>query len=390
MFLRELRDFQRLFCERTADPRTLVFYSERAIDYQYFEGYIDDVLAHSSHRLAYITSDPEDPLFGRGHPRMDTFYINHLFAATLARLDNKVLVMTMPDLGLFHIKRSPNNVNHVYAFHAVGSVHLQYNKGAFDHYDTVLCIGSRDLQEFRKWERMYGTKAKTLVPCGYPLIEKIYADHQRAKSNNRNKPRSPKVLVAPSWHDGNILEFCLDELIHELANSHFHVIFRPHPEYIKRKPKACERIGRRIAPVPNVQLELDLLAGTSIHDADLLVTDWSGICFEYAFGTERPVLFVNTPCKIRNADYADLGAEPIEFTSRETLGASIDREELVRVRQILRALLRRREVYRDRIVECRTSTLANWRNASRVGGQFLIDQCEIMGGMRERRIGVAA
>ncbi len=131
-FFRELKDFQRLFAEENRSARTLCFYSERDIYYRYYEGYIDYVLSKSDLDICYLTSDPDDPVFDSGNPRIKVFYINHLLVATFQRLDARVLVMTMPDLDLHHVKRSRNPVKHVYMFHGVGSIHLQYNKKAFD------------------------------------------------------------------------------------------------------------------------------------------------------------------------------------------------------------------------------------------------------------------
>ncbi len=62
--------------------------------------------------------------------------------------------MTMPDLDLYPVKRSRNPVNYVHLFHGVGSIHFQYNKKAFDGYDTIFCIGPYDRDEVRKAEAL--------------------------------------------------------------------------------------------------------------------------------------------------------------------------------------------------------------------------------------------
>ena len=55
--------------------------------------------------------------------------------------------------------------------------------------------------------------------------------------------------------------------------------------------------------------------------ADLMISDWSGAALEYAFGIERPVLFLDVARKINNPRYVDLGIEPIEARMREQIGA---------------------------------------------------------------------
>ncbi len=372
-FFRELKDFQRLFAEENRSVRTLCFYSERDIYYRYYEGYIDYVLSKSDLDICYLTSDPDDPVFDSGNPRIKVFYINHLLVATFQRLDARVLVMTMPDLDLHHVKRSRNPVKHVYMFHGVGSIHLQYNKKAFDSYDTIFCLGPYDRKELLRAEEIYQLPAKELVETGYYWIEKIFRAHQRYTAAGDGALR---ILVASSWHDDNILAFCLTELLTALESSAYQVTLRPHPETIKRKRRLVESIQRRIEGRPNLTLELDMVSAMSIHQADLLITDWSAICFEYAFGTERPVLFIDTPCKVNNPDYRELGIEPIEFSARAEIGRALAPEELGSLTSTIDELISQRELYRKRIVSCRERTLSSWLMSDRVGGEHLIDLCQ--------------
>ncbi len=42
------------------------------------------------------------------------------------------------------------------------------------------------------------------------------------------------VLIAPSWHEGNIFEVCMTELVKTLLKDGYQVIVRPHDELVKR------------------------------------------------------------------------------------------------------------------------------------------------------------
>ena len=46
---------------------------------------------------------------------------------------------------------------------------------------------------------------------------------------------------------------------------------------------------------------------STIFEADLMITDWSGIAYEYAYTTCKPVLFIDTPMKIMNPEYKKIG-----------------------------------------------------------------------------------
>lgn len=376
LLLREGRDFARLFDESNRRIRKLVFYSERDIYYQYYEGYINYILDHSDFEICYIASDENDSVFRRQHKRITAFYIKHLLARTIKRLDANVLVMTMPDLDLYHIKRSANPVNHVYLFHGVGSIHLQYHKEAFNAYDTIFCIGPYDFQELRKAEEMYHLKPKTLVQCGYYRIEKIYHAYQQLLRESPAQPSDTRmILIAPSWHPGNILDGCITELIAVLKDLDYKVIIRPHPEFIKRRWKEIKRLQKKLARTKNIMLELNMVAETSILATDVLITDWSAISFEYAFGTEKPVMFINTPCKINNQDYKSLNLEPIELTLRNQIGISINIEEIPKIQNILQDFLKHKDAFQERIIRCREQYLYHWLHSAEIGGEFLINAC---------------
>lgn len=377
LFLREISDYKKLFNEINKPVRKLVFYSEKDISFQYFEGYINYVLENSDLHICYITSDYADPILRNPHPRIKSFYINLLIVSALSRLDAKVLVMTMLGLDRFHIRRSPQRVNLVYVFHSVGSTHLQYHKYAFDYFDTIFCVGAYDYREIRKSEELYKLKAKNLILCGYNRIERIYSDYQERMKRIVPPERFPSVvLVAPSWHSGNILESCIGPLIAKFQHLRCRVIIRPHPEFVKRKHRALKAIENKIKGINNIALELPFASSDSILDADILITDWSGIAYEYAFGTERPVLFINTACKYCNRDYRELGIEPIEFTTRGRIGRSIELTGIHDIDNDFRVLMAQRKEFQESIRQCRSEILCNWLGSEKAGGEYLISCCQ--------------
>ena len=79
-------------------------------------------------------------------------------------LKAKVLIMTMPDLETYHIKRSKVfPVHYVYLFHSMNSTHMEFQKNAFDHFDSIFCVGPYQIQEIRATEQLYNLKQKKLI-----------------------------------------------------------------------------------------------------------------------------------------------------------------------------------------------------------------------------------
>jgi YidC/Oxa1 family membrane protein insertase len=371
---REFRDMERLFAQDDNSMRKLVFYSERDIFYRYYEGYIESILASSDLDICYISSDPHDPIFRTDNKRIKPFYIRNLLSAVFSRLDCKALIMTAPDLNSGSIKRAPSPVHHVYVFHAISSIHQAYRLGAFDHYDTVFCVGPYQVDELRKTEELYSLKKKNLLLTGYPLLEKIYEEHQSRKSTSRSE--RALCLIAPTWGPSSIMEHCLDGLIDALAGSDLNVWIRPHPEFVKREPRRLQAIESRIAKCDNIKLQLSLGTFELLHQADVLVTEHSGISMEYALGTERPVIFIETPLRVDNPEWAKLDMVPVENACRSQLGVCVQLSEVSRIADIIKAAQAKTDDYRKLMPALRDKLVSNWQNSSPFGANYIIDLCK--------------
>jgi len=377
LFFKEFSEVSRF--QDPKNDKTLVIYSEGAMFYQYFDEIIDYVLKNSELEINYLTSDFDDPVFKKTDKRLKTFYIKNTLNSVIAKLDKSLLVMTMTDLGQFYIKRSQNNVNHVYVFHALVSTHFTYRLGAFDNYDTIFCVGSHHVKEIKKTEEIYKLPAKKLIESGYSRIEKIYNNHQEYLKTAKNENKV-NILIAPTWGEGNIVETCVKELATTLAtDTKNHIVIRPHPETKKRNPAIMKQLTGYFKKYENINLELDLTSQVSIHNADILITDWSGIAYEYAFGTERPVLFINTARKLENnAEWEKLQIEPIDISLRNKIGKAVELSEISTISEIVSDFLKSRDKYKKEIVKSREECMFNWMKSSEVSGKYIIDLCKEM------------
>ena len=370
---REKADFKRFF---QVGNKHLVFYSEGSGFYKYFERMIQYVLEHSKMTIHYVTGDPNDQIFeiAKEQPRIEPYYIGPKKLITLfLKLEADVMVMTMSDLGNYQYKRSyfSKSIRYVYVFHYPLSTHMVLHTGALRHYDSILCVGDFQFEEIRQTEKLFGDPEQELIACGYGQLEKLYDAYQEMPKTKREQP---KVLIAPSWQEGNILDSCIDDLLKELLGKGFHVVVRPHPEYVKRYG---ERMNAIVARYENyegddLEFELDFTGNQSIFGSDTVISDWSGTAYEFVMVTERPCVFVDTPPKINNPDYQKITVEPLEFTLRDQVGIRVKREETAGLAEKIRGLLAD-ESYGGRIREIREKYIANFGHSGEVGGQYLID-----------------
>ena len=112
------------------------------------------------------------------HPNLNTFFIGMGFVRDyfFQNLDTHVMVMTMPDLHNFQVKRSRHNVHYVYVQHSLVSLHMIYRHGAFDHYDTICAAGPHHVKEIRAIEAKYNLPRKNVVELGYSRLDSLIED----------------------------------------------------------------------------------------------------------------------------------------------------------------------------------------------------------------------
>lgn len=366
---REKADYKRFFAVRDMQ---LMIYSESNGFYKYYEDMIDYICEKSDIPIHYVTSDPNDNIFNDKREQISAYYIasDRFIIPLFMKLDCDMCIMTMPDLEKYHIKRSRvrEDIEYLYVCHGIGSNSLTLRKGALDWYDSMMCIGKYAEDEVRDMEALYKTKPKLLIEAGYPLIDRMIADYESSEKVVNEKPL---ILIAPSWQEDNIIELCGEKLMDTLIEAGFKVILRPHPQMVRHMPELFEKL-RDIYKDTDAEIQTDFSSNSPILRADVLITDWSGIAYEFAFTTKRPVLFVNTPMKIMNEDYDKIPTVPMDITLRNVIGRSIEPDEPEKAAEVIAEFLESKDMYRDRITEALNTYVFNVGKSKAVYGRYVL------------------
>jgi len=351
----------------------IVFYAEHEGYYPYFEGLIEKLVGKYKQMLCYVSSDPNDPILKTPKPHLKTFYINKLVPLFMVFINCKVFVMTLTDLNQFHLKRSINPVHYVYVFHSLVSTHMVYRFGAFDHYDSILCCGPHQIEEIRKHEEINELPPKKIVKAGYYRLDRIYKGYKKYSSGELSAIAKASILIAPSWGPDNILESCGERLVEHLLEEGYEVIVRPHPETVRRSSALVNLFATKFGDDQKFTLETSIATDDSLFRADVLISDYSGISLEYAFGTERPVLFIDVPPKIHNQRFNELGIEPLELSLREEIGIIVSLENLDSMPQVISNLMGHKAFWKRRIAELRGQNVYAFGKSAEIGAQYIID-----------------
>ncbi|MCH5207669.1 MAG: YidC/Oxa1 family membrane protein insertase [Oscillospiraceae bacterium] len=368
---REREDYKRFF---SVVNKHLVFYSESNGFYKYFKGFIEYILKNTNITIHYITSDPNDSIFEKAaeNQHIRAYYIGENKLITLMmKMDADVVVMTMPDLGNFHIKRSyvRNDVEYIFVQHGMGSNNLTFRKCATDHFDTIFCAGIHQKEEEVEFAAARDLPERTLAEIGYPLIDDMRKKYESLPHTVNEKK---KILIAPSWQKDNIIDGCLEQLLDELKKTDYEIIVRPHPQEVRLKKEYMEAIRMKYAS-SGIEVQTDFTSNNPVLEADLLITDWSDISWEYSFSTLRPVLFINTPMKVMNPDYKEISVVPINILLRNEIGRNLDVNDLDKVNTVVGELLAKQDEYREKIDALAHKYLYNLDHSSAAGAKYIIN-----------------
>ena len=354
------------------DERSIMFYAENKASMNHFRSLIRELTEKMNLQVCYVTSVKNDPIFSSKNQRILPFYIGSGTSRTkfFSTLKAKILVMDMPDLGRFHIKRSNEYpVHYIYLFHSMYSVHSYLRKGAVDNYDTIFCVGPHQIKEIRETEKVYGLKAKKLINYGYGRLDTLLQKKTNSQATNSNA--KDLIIIAPSYGDDNLLERCGIKLIDILLKSDFRVMLRPHLRTLRDSIGLIDSIKKKFGKNPNFALETGVIKFDSLNNSLCMISDWSGISLEYAFTFERPVIFIDVPKKVLNPNSSDIVLEPIEISIRNKIGNIVSPNNLEEILVLIRGLDKNTQNISERIKEIRAKTVYNIGESAKIGAGYI-------------------
>lgn len=371
---REKADYRRFL---SGQRKKLVFYSEKNGFYKYYRNIIEEIIRRTNIVVHYITSDPEDEVFALESEQFKPYYIGeNRLIVLMMKLEADIMVMTTPDLENFHLKRSyvKKDIEYIYVPHDVNSANLTFHKDALDHFDTIFVSGIQNKAEIEEREEKYQLSCKNLVEWGSSVIDNMTEAYEEMRKNAPEEENGKKtILIAPSWQKDNILDSCIEGLLEGLKGEGYRIIVRPHPQYVRHFEGKMDALAKQYA-VDGIEVQKDFSSNKTVYMADVLVTDWSSIAFEYAFSTLKPVLFINTPMKVVNPEYQELQTRPIDLVLRDKVGISLEPGRLEEASQAVHSLLYDNRFSTESLAALRDTYIYNVGSSGVVGARYIIEK----------------
>jgi len=364
---------------RSEPSDDLVIFTEGRVYWPVFKPIVEALLARDF-PFRYLSLDLEDPGLAVEHSLMRSRCLGQGSAALARAAAVRALVMleSTPNIGTpGYPMPAPRHVRCLaHVLHGLAGVAM-YHKNALDSCQAVLLKGDKDHDLIRQLEKKRGLPPKECVSAGLPYLDTL-ARSARLGGGNISDP--PCVLVAPSWGEKNsLLHYGLD-FLDWLLEAGYKVIVRPHPFSLKVEPSLVETLRRRLAPHALAALDLEVDNSASLNQASLLISDKSGVRFDFAFIWERPVITLDLPGPNRQkfeidelenvwedqlearlgpvlslAGFRALGAEAFLALVKETLGTEP-----------------------ARLAALRDQTIANFGRSGEFIADWLIEKCRAL------------
>ena len=367
----ELKKFEDL----KQNERDVVFYSENENSMLIFKSLISELTNKHNLNICYVTSSKDESILKKPNNKIKSFFIGDGVVRTkfFLNLKAKILIMTMPDLETFHIKKSKvYPVHYVYLFHSMVSTHLIYRRSAFEHFDSIFCVGNYQLDEIRSTEKLYDLKPKNLIRYGYSHLDNLLEKYSKRILLPKNNENKLHILLAPSWSDDGLFENFGEKVIDILLREGYKVTFRPHPMTQKKSKKKIDRMTEKFSKNESFLLEQNIFNFDSFLFSDIMITDWSGAALEFAFAFEKPVLFIDVPKKINNPEYEKIPQVPIEVSIREKIGKIILPTDLELIPNEIKMLYGQTKELRDKITKIRNELIFNVGESKKDGAEEII------------------
>jgi CDP-glycerol glycerophosphotransferase (TagB/SpsB family) len=302
---------------KTGIKNKYVIYAEDKRYYTLFKPIIEEFEKRGI-ELLYLTSSQDDPVFAAGFQYIKTELLgkgNKAFAM-LNFLSADFVLATTPGLDVYQWKRSKMVKHYSHIFHAPTENAL-YELYAMDYFDSVLITGD-DFQEsvIRKLEKVRKLPEKKIVTVGCPYLDE-YA--KKIEQIPNQEKISFTVLVSLTWGKLSLLSSFGEKLLDSLVKTEWQIIVRPHPQSFIVEKDIVDRLTTKYANNSNLKWDLERDNIYSLKKADIMISDYSGIIFDYMFLLNKPVFYFSKSMDLRTFDAFEIYEKQEDIWTFRTL-----------------------------------------------------------------------
>lgn len=316
-----------------ASYKPYVIYSEGKQYWNVFKP-VCDQFEERKISLTYYTSSEEDPVFDQKYQFVKAEFIGegNVAFARLNLLSAGIVLMTTPGLQVYQLKRSKNVRHYSHVLHMPNDA-TTYRLFGLDFFDSVLLTGDYQKNDIQWLEQQRDINRKELVTVGCSYLD-VLAEKIKGIEEEKNHPFT--VLVSPSWGKVGVLNKYGERLLDPLVKTGWRIIVRPHPQSKKSEAEMLQRLEDRYKNDKNLEWDYNRDNIYSMKKADIMISDFSGIIFDYTFLCDKPVMYVNADMDLRPYDAYDLNHELWQFEILKKMGIKLEENQFDDIKNVIK------------------------------------------------------
>ncbi|MBN2694531.1 CDP-glycerol glycerophosphotransferase family protein [bacterium] len=310
-----------------------VIYSEGKQYWNVFKPIVEEF--HNREIECYFyTSDESDPCFQFKSDYIKAQFIGkgNVAYTKLNMLEADLCLMTTPSLDVYQLKRSKHVKHYSHIVHAPGDATL-YRLFGLDYFDSVLLTGEFQKKDIKQLESLRGVKEKELVVVGCTYLDVLKSELDKLPTNNKNE--NITLLVAPSWGEEGLLKKYGLKLLNPLIETGFNIIIRPHPQTSISEKDTLLMLQESLKDKKNIEWDFERNNIIAMSKSDILISDFSGIIFDYLFLQSKPVIYTSFKFDKRPYDAGDIEDELWQFDVLNRIGIKLDETGFSNIKELV-------------------------------------------------------
>lgn len=287
--------------------------------------------------LTYYTSTEKDPCFEQNYKYVKPEFIGegNMAFVRLNMLSAGVVLMTTPGLQVYQLKRSKHVKHYAHVLHAASDATM-YRLFGIDYFDSILLSGNYQMSDIRILEKQRNLKEKQLVTVGCPYLDTL---NEKMNLIPQEENHNFTVLVSPSWGPSALLSKYGKKLLDPLIKTGWNIIVRPHPQSKKSENEMLTKLTEEYKDCKNLIWDYERDNIYSMKKSDIMISDFSGIIYDYTFLCDKPVMYVNADLDLRPYDAYDIdgGKNIWQFKTLKNIGIELKEDDFSQIQDIIKS-----------------------------------------------------
>ena len=347
----------------------IIIYGEDKRYYNVFKPIIEELINLEIPTI-YYSSSYDDEIFEIKSDFLKSEFIGtgNKAYAKLNFIEADICLMTTPNLDVFQLKRSKGVKKYVHITHSSAETST-YCLYSLDFFDAVFLNGEHQIRDIRELENKRNTIIKDLYVVGNPYLDELSKMKETITKENNNKKT---ILIAPSWGMNCLFRRFGEKLLDNIINSDYNIIIRPHPQSLISDKDIIDKFQNRYKYKNNVEWDFNRVNIYSLSKADIMISDFSGVIFDYAFLFEKPVIIPSFTFDKRGTDSIEIDEEVWTFETIPKISFKLDENNFSNISQIIEDSINN-ETLKNNILKAKEEAYMYEGQASKRAAQFLND-----------------